>query len=59
MPQDDGFDAMTAACIAAHEAVRKHGSRELRTAADLLLLALGREIAVRTGEDLSPNDGEA
>lgn len=56
MPNDDGFDAMTTACIDAYEAVREHGSQDLGRVAELLLVALGREIAMRSTRGPSQDD---
>ena len=52
MPNDDGIEHMTQACLAAHEAVQEHGSPELQALSRLLLFTLGREMAARTETDV-------
>lgn len=43
--EDDGLDAMLNACIAAYEAVKKHGTSEMILAAHILLRLAGEQIA--------------
>lgn len=43
--EDDGLDVMLNACIAAYEAVKKHGTSEMILAARILLRLAGEQIA--------------
>ena len=45
MTDGDGPEAMLNACIAAYEAVKKHGTSEMLLAASILLHMVGEQIA--------------
>lgn len=45
MIEDDGPEAMLDACIAAYEAMKKHGTNEMQLAARVLLHLVGEQIA--------------
>jgi hypothetical protein len=45
MAEDDGPEVMLNACIAAYEAVKKHGTSEMLLAARILLQLVGEQIA--------------
>jgi hypothetical protein len=45
MTEDDGPEVMLNACIAAYEAVKKHGTSEMLLAARILLQLVGEQIA--------------
>lgn len=45
MTEDAGPEAMLDACIAAYEAVKKHGTNEMQLAARILLQLIGEHIA--------------
>ena len=52
MEARDGFEAMAEACIANHEAIVRHGSREMQMASRMLLYALAETIRQREeGQD--------
>ena len=54
----DGFEAMSDACIANHEAIVKWGSPEMQTASQMLLYALAAEILRRDQAATPANDDE-
>jgi len=43
--EEDGSEAMLNACLAAYEAVKKHGTSEMLLAARILLRLVGEQIA--------------
>ncbi|WP_267361585.1 MULTISPECIES: hypothetical protein [unclassified Methylobacterium] len=45
MSEEDGSEAMLNACLAAYEAVKKHGTSEMLLAARILLRLVGEQIA--------------
>ncbi|MCJ2138817.1 hypothetical protein [Methylobacterium sp. E-066] len=45
MTEDTGPKAMLDACIAAYEAVKRHGTSEMQLAARVLLQLVGEQIA--------------
>ncbi|MCJ2094080.1 hypothetical protein MKK67_16505 [Methylobacterium sp. J-072] len=45
MTEDTGPEAMLDACIAAYEAVKRHGTSEMQLAARVLLQLVGEQIA--------------
>ncbi|MCJ2018334.1 hypothetical protein MKK84_12985 [Methylobacterium sp. E-065] len=45
MSEEDGSEAMLNACLAAYEAVKKHGTSEMLLAARILLGLVGEQIA--------------
>jgi len=50
MTEDTGPEAMLDACIAAYDAVKKHGTSEMQLAARVLLQLVGEQIA----QEISP-----
>ncbi|MCJ2126788.1 hypothetical protein [Methylobacterium sp. J-077] len=50
MTEDTGPEAMLDACIAAYDAVKKHGTSEMQLAARILLQLVGEQIA----QEISP-----
>jgi hypothetical protein len=56
MSDDDGFDRMVEAAIAAHQLLAAHGTSTMRLLSRLLLMEIGTEIAARRDSGTAAND---
>jgi hypothetical protein len=56
MADDDVFAMMVDACLAAHEAVLRSGTPEMKMLCRALLMEIGREAAKRAGESSSDTE---
>lgn len=56
MPEDDGFDRMVRAAIHAHQLLGSHGTPVMQFLSRVLLIEIGRELAMRGESDAAAND---